>query len=113
MAHGGVHGPGNSPGARNTNGGGDNASFTMDGFPRELRAGDVISDEEAEQIVAASGGMLRIEGNRIVGHNPDGSGDVSIEIGKPLSSGQIHDLHHTVAGSGGTGNSNNQGGGHH
>jgi hypothetical protein len=57
----------------------------------------------AEAIVAASGGALRIEGGAIVGDNPDGSGPVHIQIGEPISEGQIHDLHHTVPESGGAG----------
>jgi hypothetical protein len=85
----------------------DDPSFTLPGLPRELRAGDSITEEEAKAIVEASNGQLRIENGVIVGKNPDGSGDVYIEIGKPLDAGQIHDLHHTVPGSGGNGNSNN------
>ncbi|MEN3292693.1 MAG: hypothetical protein V7642_1946 [Burkholderiales bacterium] len=105
-AHGGG-GPG-GPG-----GGGDAGgmpTFTLDGLDRELKPGDSLTYDEANKIVAASGGQLHIENGHIVGHNPDGSGDVDIPIGAPLDVGQIHDLHHTVPGSGGTGN---DGGGHH
>ncbi|MEN3296609.1 MAG: hypothetical protein V7642_5862 [Burkholderiales bacterium] len=102
---GGIHNHGKH--SNFNSGGGDNPSFTMPGLDRELRAGDTINQDEAEKIVAASGGKLHIEDGVIKGKNPDGSGDVYIEIGKPLAEGQIHDLHHTVDGSGGEGNSNN------
>jgi hypothetical protein len=88
---------------------GDNPTFTLPGLDRELKAGDTLTEEEAQKIVDASGGQLYIEDGVIKGKNPDGSGDVYIEIGKPLDEGQIHDLHHTVPGSGGNGND----GGHH
>jgi hypothetical protein len=91
----------------NPAGGGGNATFTLPGLDRELKAGDKITQDEAEKIVAASNGQLRIENGHIVGKNPDGSGDVDIDLSKPVSEGQIHDLHHTVPGSGGEGNSNN------
>jgi hypothetical protein len=87
----------------------DDPSFTLPGLTRELKAGDTLTEEEAQAIVDASGGQLYIEDGVIKGKNPDGSGDVYIEIGKPLDAGQIHDLHHTVPGSGGNGND----GGHH
>jgi hypothetical protein len=40
--------------------------------------------EEAEKIVAASNGRLRIENGHIVGKNPDGTGDVAIDLDNPL-----------------------------
>lgn len=92
--------------------GGDDPSFTMKGLDRELRKGDKITQEEAEKIVAASNGQLRIENGVIKGKNPDGTGDVHIPIGQELDAGQIHDLHHTVPGSGGDGNSQNNGSHH-
>lgn len=86
---------------------GDNPTFTMPGLDRELKAGDVLTEEEAQKIAEASGGQLVYEDGVLKGKNPDGSGDVYIEVNKPLGEGQIHDLHHTVPGSGGRGNSNN------
>jgi hypothetical protein len=97
----------NSNNNNNNNGpNNDDPSFTLPGLTRELKAGDTLTEEEAQAIVDASGGQLYIEDGVIKGKNPDGSGDVYIEIGKPLDEGQIHDLHHTVPGSGGKGNSN-------
>lgn len=91
-------------------GGGDNPSVTVPGLDREIKPGDTLTDDEAQKIADASGGQLTFENGVLQGKNPDGSGDVYIEVGKPLDAGQIHDLHHTVPGSGGEGNN---GGGHH
>lgn len=101
---------GNHNGHNHQTNNGDNPSFTLPGVDKEYRAGDKISEEDAEKIVEASNGQLRIENGHIVGKNPDGTGDVDIDLSKPLGEGQIHDLHHTVPGSGGAGN---DGGGHH
>jgi hypothetical protein len=100
----GAGGPRGVPGGGG--GGGDGASFTLDGLSKEYFAGDILTMEDAQKIVDASGGQLYIEDGVIKGTNPDGSGDVYIVIGQPLDEGQIHDLHHTVPGSGGKGNSN-------
>jgi Xaa-Pro aminopeptidase len=107
MGVGGASKSGGAGGPGGAGGGGDAGgmpTFTMPGLDRELKPGDVITMDEARTIVAGSGGKLRIENGVIVGKNPDGSGDVYIEIGKPLDEGQIHDLHHTVDNSGGNGN---------
>lgn len=89
---------------------GGDPTFTFPGLP-EIKVGDVLTHDEGQKIIDASKGQLHwsADGKHIVGKNPDGSGDVDIEIGKPLDAGQIHDLHHTVNGSGGIGNSNNMG----
>ncbi|WP_147376897.1 hypothetical protein [Noviherbaspirillum saxi] len=92
-----------------------NVSLSQD----EFTPGEILTQKDAEEIVKNSGGRLRIENGRIVGENSDGSGDVSIKIGEPLSDGEIHDLHHTVIGSGGNGNDGSRnpgplnGGSHH
>jgi hypothetical protein len=105
-----IHGTGSSHSVHGGGGGGgDGASFTLDGLSKEYFAGDILTMEDAQKIVDASGGQLYIEDGVIKGKNPDGSGDVYIVINQPLDEGQIHDLHHTVPGSGGNGND----GGHH
>jgi Xaa-Pro aminopeptidase len=90
-------------GAGGADGGGGGASVTIPGLDTPIMPGTVITEEMAQAIVEASGGNLRIEDGAIVGENPDGSGPVHIPIGQPVSEGQVHDLHHTVPGSGGAG----------
>jgi hypothetical protein len=114
---GGVDGGGGKGGE----GGEGGVTFTLPGLGREIKPGDSLTAAEAQAIAAASNGQLKFDGQTLTGNNPDGSGAVNIQVGQPLDVGQIHDLHHTVASSGGAGNDGgtgspapmNGGGGHH
>jgi hypothetical protein len=84
-------------------GGGEMPNVTIPGVDKTIGPGTVLSEEDLQKIADASGGQLKYENGVLTGENPDGSGPVHIEAGKPLDEGQIHDLHHTVPESGGNG----------
>jgi len=76
-----------------------------DGSEVTIKTGDVLTEEQGRKLAALSGGKLKFDG-----HTLKSDSGYSISVGDTWTSGDIHELHHTVPGAGGAGNEMNPSG---